>query len=125
LTAVGEKTLAFDRAELLTGKAADEAALEKGLIQAGEHVDNDYFIRDPDPGESCPLPVTGKVSVKLLPRSGPPDFTSGTSVRPSSLERLARYYAEREPDALLVQEAHYRLRSESGNVTAIEEVYFP
>lgn len=34
----------FDLAYFLTGEEADRAAQEDGVIQEGEHVDNDYYI---------------------------------------------------------------------------------
>src|SRR5262249_34415603 len=41
-------TLAFDRAEFLTGKAAQRAAEEDGTVEPGEPVPNDYYIRNPN-----------------------------------------------------------------------------
>jgi hypothetical protein len=45
----GTRRLEIDYAEMLTGAAADAAAVEAGLISPGEHADNDYFIRNVNP----------------------------------------------------------------------------
>lgn len=38
-----------DYAQFLTGEEADEAAVEAGVIEAGDHVPNDYFIVNENP----------------------------------------------------------------------------
>ena len=45
----GVRYLSIDYAEFLTGAAADAAAVEAGVIEPGEHVENDYFIRNVNP----------------------------------------------------------------------------
>ncbi|NLG66270.1 MAG: hypothetical protein GX536_00990 [Actinobacteria bacterium] len=45
----GVNYLRIDYADMLTGAEADAAAVEAGLIEPGEHVDNDYFIRNVNP----------------------------------------------------------------------------
>ena len=47
-TAGPAATLAFDEAEFLTGAAAQKAAEEDGVVQPGEPVPNDYYIRNAD-----------------------------------------------------------------------------
>ena len=47
-TAGPAATLAFDEAEFLTGDAAQKAAEADGAVEPGEHVPNDYYIRNPD-----------------------------------------------------------------------------
>lgn len=41
------RTVTLDRAEWLTGDAADEAAIEDGEIAAGETVPNGFYVRNP------------------------------------------------------------------------------
>jgi len=41
-------TLAFDEAQFLTGKEAQQAAEEDGAVEPAESVPNDYYIRNPD-----------------------------------------------------------------------------
>jgi hypothetical protein len=41
--------LVIDYAEFYTGEEADKAAIEDGEIQPGEHVPNDYYIRNKNP----------------------------------------------------------------------------
>ena len=45
----GSRRLEIDYAEMLTGAAADAAAVEAGVISPGEHTDNDYFISNVNP----------------------------------------------------------------------------
>ena len=40
----GYNTMVIDYAQFLTGAKADAAAVKDGVIAAGEHVDNDYYI---------------------------------------------------------------------------------
>lgn len=45
----GVRYLSIDYAEMLTGPEADAAAIEAGEIPPGEHVPNDYYIRNVNP----------------------------------------------------------------------------
>ena len=45
----GVRHIRIDYAEMLTGAAADAAAVAAGLILPGEHADNDYFISNVNP----------------------------------------------------------------------------
>ena len=47
-TAGPTATLAFDDAQFLTGKEAQQAAEEDRAVEPGESVPNDYYIRNPD-----------------------------------------------------------------------------
>jgi hypothetical protein len=119
-----EGELSFDEAELLVGTAADEAARAAGELEAGEHVDNDYHIRDND-HELVTFPIAADAEVHLLKRSGPPDHTSETVTSKSSLALLARYFQASDPDSKSVRAARYRLTVRAGTVTRLEEVFFP
>ncbi|HUF16019.1 MAG TPA: hypothetical protein VMQ46_09010 [Acidimicrobiia bacterium] len=44
----GEVTLGVDLAEMLTGQAAHDAAVEAGVISEGEDLPNDFFIDNPE-----------------------------------------------------------------------------
>jgi len=43
-----EATLGVDLAEMLTGQAAHDAAVEAGVISEGEELPNDFFIDNPE-----------------------------------------------------------------------------
>jgi hypothetical protein len=45
-TSGAEATLDLDVAQRFAGAAADQAAIEDGLIQPGEHVDDDSYVRN-------------------------------------------------------------------------------
>jgi hypothetical protein len=42
----GVRKLKIDYVDFLVGAAADSAAIADGVIAAGEHVDNDYYVRN-------------------------------------------------------------------------------
>lgn len=124
LSSVENDQLGFDDAELLTGDAADQAARAAGDLAADAHVDNDYYIRNRTP-EIVILPLAAKVQVRLLPRSGPPDFTSGTEAEPAPLAKLLRYFRGNDADATSIRGARYWITVTDGKVTRVEEVFFP
>ena len=122
--AVGRSTIELDPAELLQGEVAVHAAIDTGVIQAGEDLPNDYLIRN-DGVEREPHPLAADVQVRLLRRSGPPHYTSGTAPEPATLERLLEYYEGTGIDAESVRRAHFEVTVQGGQVVSIEEVYFP
>ena len=124
ISRLSEAELSFDEAELLVGAAADEAARAAGELELGEHVDNDYYIRDKD-HELAMFPIAADVEVHLLKRSGPPDHTLETVTSKSSLAALARHFRASNAESKTVREAYYRLTVRSGKVTRVEEVFFP
>jgi hypothetical protein len=124
LSSIQDDRLGFDDAELLTGDAADQAARAAGELAADAHVDNDYYIRNRTT-ELVTLPLAAEVQVRLLPRSGPPDFTSGTQAEPAPLAKLLRYFRGNDADATSIRSARYWVTVTGGKVTQLEEVYFP
>lgn len=59
----GKRYLSIDYAEMLTGQEAIDAALEAGVIEPGEDLPNDYFIRNTNPQKrefeiSSPIDIT-------------------------------------------------------------------
>lgn len=90
----GINYMVIDYAEFLTGAKADAAAIKDGVIPAGEHVDNDYYISnknarlrthdiDPDapvhmktyesPGEINPKTINMKQFMKIWDSINPND----------------------------------------------------
>lgn len=62
---VGERALAFDPAEFLSGEAALAAAREAGVIGQGEDLPNDFFISNPE-AKTVNLTVDDAVLVTLI-----------------------------------------------------------
>ncbi len=94
------RTITFDQAEWLTGRAAQKAAEQDGVIAPGEPVPNDYYIRNrdkrtqvlrvaPNTTVRAAAPVTG---VNVMP---PKMCGYSTSCGSSYPMRLATFFAAR------------------------------
>src|SRR5262245_64633258 len=120
-TAGPAATLAFDEAEFLTGQEAQRAADEDGLIQPGEPVPNDYYIRNPDKSTQT-LPIANDAMITAhrcsLCRNGQPgnleDFLASFMKTGQTFE-----------DPYRGAEGLYWLTIEDGTVVAIDEQYVP
>jgi hypothetical protein len=67
-TAGPAATLAFDKAEFLTGDAAQKAAEEDGVVAPGETVPNDYYIRNRDQTtQTLRIANDAKITAKRCP----------------------------------------------------------
>ncbi len=120
-TAGPAATLAFDEAEFLTGKKAQEAAEEDGTVQPGEPVPNDYYIRNPDKATKT-YPIANDVSITAkrcpLCRKGEPGELGPFLA--SFMEGRQTYAAPYRGRYAL-----YWLTIENGRVVAIDEQYVP
>jgi hypothetical protein len=67
----GTHKIKIDYVDFLTGDAADAAAVAAGEIAAGEHVDNDYYIRNNNP-KLRTFTVSGSAVITTDDRSLPP-----------------------------------------------------
>ena len=120
-TAGPTATLAFDEAELLTGKEAQKAAEEDGAVEPGEAVPNDYYIRNPDKStRTIPIATDAKITAKRCPlcRHG----------KPGELDPfLASFAQDRQTYAepYRGKSALYWLRIEDGRVVGVDEQYVP
>ena len=120
-TAGPAATLAFDEAEFLTGDEAQRAAEEDGVVQPGEPVPNDYYIRNPDKTtQTLPIATDAKITARRcsLCRKGQPgdleDFLA-------SFMKTGQTYADPYRGA----KSQYWLTIENGTVVAIDEQYVP
>jgi hypothetical protein len=120
-TAGPAATLAFDDAQFLTGKEAQQAAEEDGAVEPGESVPNDYYIRNPDKSTRT-LRLANQATV--------------TSVRCSPCREgvhgklgpfLASFMAPRQGYGAPYRGKYglYWLTIEDGEVVAIREQYVP
>ena len=120
-TAGPAATLAFDRAEFLTGKEAQKAAVEDGVIPPGQPVPNDYYIRNPDKTtQTIPIASDARITAKRCPicRNGKPG-----EIGPflASFSKGRQTYA----DPYRGKYSLYWLTIEDGRVVAIDEQYVP
>ncbi len=119
----GDVVVDFDEAEMLTGDAAVEAAVEAGVIAEGEDLPNDFFIVDGGTGIEQ-LELADGVSIAVL--SGDDagatldvDLDALADLYDGSYEGPAVYgIAPGQPVAMNVHTA-------DGVVTAMEAVYLP
>ena len=120
-TAGPTATLAFDEAEFLTGKDAQKVAEEDGVVERGEPVPNDYYIRNPEKTTTTfPIANDAEITARRCPlcRNG----------RPGELGPfLAAFVKGRQTYAepYRGKYALYWLTIENGRVAAIDEQYVP
>jgi hypothetical protein len=114
-------TLTFDEAEFLTGDEAQRAAEQDGVVAPGEHVPNDYYIRNPVKStETLRVATDAKITARRCPlcRKGQPgnvdDFLG-------SFMKTGQTYADPYRGA----KSQYWLKIEDGAVVAIDEQYLP
>jgi len=120
-TAGPAATLAFDEAEFLTGKAAQKAAEADGAVEPGEHVPNDYYIRNPDTTtRTLRIANDAQITAKRceLCRHGR-DGQLGPFL--ASFMQGRQTYA----DPYRGRYSQYWLTIEDGEVVAIDEQYVP
>lgn len=115
-----QRTLTFDLAQLLVGQKAIDAAVMDGAIQAGESLDNDYYIRNESP-KLRTLRYVEDVEIRLVNWPDccdkPIDGDLGAFVAAFSPAGKNDLY--RGPDS------QYALVVEGGGVVRIKEQYLP
>lgn len=93
------------------------------MIEEGESVENDYYVRNPDE-TTVDLPITSDVSVTHIHCNG-----GCREDLPGTLEDLAASFADPEPKTLLDEyrgsESQYWVTVQDGEVAAIDELYLP
>jgi hypothetical protein len=120
-TAGPAATLAFDEAQLLTGKEAQKVAEEDGAVPSGEAVPNDYYIRNPDKTtRTLRISDDAEITAKRcdLCRGGKPGELDPFL---ASFTKSGQTYA----DPYRGKESLYWLTIEDGQVVAIDEQYVP
>lgn len=116
-------SLTIDDAELLSGEAANRAAAEDGVIEEGESVENDYYVRNVQEAP-LDLPIAPEVSVTHIQCNG-----GCREDLPGTLEDLAASFSDPEPKTLADEyrgaESQYWVTMHNGEVAAIDELYLP
>jgi hypothetical protein len=114
-------TLAFDEAEFLKGQEAQQAAEKDGVVSPGEHVPNDYYIRNADKSTmTYPIANDAKITARRcsLCRHGKPGELGPFL---ASFMQGRQTYA----DPYRGKYSPYWLTIEGGQVVAIDEQYVP
>lgn len=118
---VDESELTFDRAEILTGEEAHDAAVAAGVIGEDEDLPNDYFISNPEEdSETSVLSAAG--SFVLL------GFDSGGAIEEVTVDREELVAALQDGEGyygIVVGETPMNLVVSGGEVIAANQVYFP
>jgi hypothetical protein len=118
------RTIDFDVADFLTGERANRAAAEDGVVEPGEPVTNDYYVRNREKTvETLPVARDARVTAVRCP-------DGCTEGNPGDLDDLfASFAITGDPPSL---EDDYRGAStqywvtlENGVVVAIDEQYVP
>jgi hypothetical protein len=122
-TSSSPATLTMDTAEFLSGEEANRAAAEDGVIEEGESVENDYYVRNRDE-TTVDLPIASDVSVTHIHCNG-----GCREDLPGTFEDLAASFADPEPKTLADEyrgsDSQYWVTIEDGEVATIDELYLP
>lgn len=111
---IDNATVTIDIAQLLTGDAANKAAIEDGFITGiGDDatVPNDYYVRNQNP-KLRTAPVTDSVEITVLADLGSP------TPEPGTLAKLAQHVIDRP-------EVPVHITATGGEISKIEEQFFP
>jgi hypothetical protein len=121
---VGEGVLIFDRADLLSGEAALEAAREDGAIGEGEELMNDFYI-DNDDAETSELALDPDATIEILGFDAS-NAIEATTVTPETFEDL--WAGTEDPNefyGFVVGELPVTVTVSGGVVTAVTQQYLP
>ena len=110
--------MVFDLALFLTGDAANQAAIEDGVIQPGQTIDNDYYIRN---NNTKLRDLALRQDVRIILVNWP--NCCETTVN-GVLEDFAASFTT-PTDVYHGPQSPYWLTVEAGVVTKIEEQYLP
>lgn len=114
----GSRYLSIDYAEMLSGEAAQKAAVEDGVIEPGETLDNDYYIRNQNPMKR-EFEVSPAVTIKTMTREGGFD-------QPATWEEFLSFWGLNPPgQATHLKDMPWWITRDGQTIIAIEEQYLP
>lgn len=108
----------FDLAQWFSGEEANRAAEEDGVIEPGEGVPNDYYVRNVNERVRT-LPVAGDAAISVVRRECCESQALG------SVEEWVRWYRESPPNMFGGRDSAWWVTVEAGTVVGIEEQYRP
>ncbi len=120
----GKNYLDIDYIQFLTGEEADEAAREDGEIGPGEHVPNDYYIRNENP-RIRKLEIDR--GVKVFVETYNEVEREGIIVRKRSLDfkTFKQVFETNDPNNQVMIQNPYWITLQDSIVVKIEEQYIP
>jgi hypothetical protein len=114
----GVRYLSIDYAEMLSGDAAKQAAIEDGLIKPGEDLDNDYYIRNQNP-KKREFTVAADVTIATQTREGGFD-------QPATWEEFLSFWGPNPAqDANHLKDMPWWIIRDGNEVIDISEQYIP
>lgn len=111
----GTRKLEIDYAEMLTGDAANQAAVADGVIKPGEHIDNDYYIRNENP-----LPRVFDVSNDVVIFDD-----TGSTGKPVTWDTFMGYWQGAQSNPPHMRSAPWWIERDGASVVEIRQQYLP
>jgi hypothetical protein len=113
-------TMVFDLAQFFSGADADKAAQEDGVIGPGEHVDNDFYIRNVNPLLRT-VPISATVQISLIKWTN----CCETKLSPDLATFASAFPGPGPTDDFHGPMSPYWLTVKNGVIVKIEEQYLP
>jgi hypothetical protein len=111
--------MTVELAEMLTGDAANAAAVAAGVIKAGETVDDDYFIRPL--GTTDVYNLNGDTEIKIIVL----DKTGNLATVPATLSKFTKLLAAGPASTDWVNSGWFHFTVLRGHATTITAQYLP
>ena len=111
--------MTFDLTEFLTGEAATKAAIEDGVIEEGDPVPDDYYIRNRNPLLRT-MPLAEEVKLLII------DWEADLELFRGQLAPLADAFERNHANAGNYRNTSpYWLRVQDGRILKIQKQYLP
>ena len=106
---------------MLSGTEADKAAIADGDIPAGEHVPNDYYIRNKNPKlRTFEVAFNAKITMKTYKANG------GLKPKTITFSELKALYSKNDEEAKMFKKyVPYWIELKGSTITSIEELFIP
>ncbi len=116
----GKYYLIINYAQWMVGDEADKAAVEDGIIPAGEHVDNDYYIRDKN--NKLRTFEIANSSIALMKTYNESGVINPKKIK---IEQFAEIWDSLDHRVQILASAPYWVWIKDKTVTKIEEQFVP
>ena len=115
----GKRYISIDYAQMLTGEEARQAAIDAGVIQPGDYLDNDYFIVNDNPRKR-------EFTVTATATFATSTFGGGGLDQPTTWAQFKSFWSASPPaGGEHLHELPWWIERTGGEVVSIEEQYLP